>query len=277
MPHPSSTMWKVLVNPFRSRWKGRKGARHTEERLEPIAPRIVPPQPSSENAPHTAPTHPHLEPTPQSTPTQPFPEDASSSALAQPLQEHDPVFVPTQPPQEPTRNLAATGTPPEATPNFALTQPSPEPPRIDAQQAPQFFCGSSNNSFGSLAITTVQGTPDKTSYRRRNAKKHSSDSKLGEKRVAEGRYCIGRAEGSDDGLVVSSEDWVKIRDEQNPKARRRGTVRAEEPEEVLQFRHMRKQPIRSHFALNASGMGRGPSENKVFAHESGLSNYSVGA
>ncbi|KAF6752314.1 hypothetical protein DFP72DRAFT_459693 [Ephemerocybe angulata] len=229
-------MRKVLVNPFRSRWKGKKVAVHTEERLEPIAPRIVPPQPSSVNAPHTAPTHPPSEPTLHSTPTEPSPEDGSSSA--------------------------PTPHPPEATPNFAPTEPTSEPAQVNGRWAPQILCGSSNNSFGSLAITTVQGNmiihqSDYDELRRAIAAemrrsipaivRHSNENalvltdalgetltipwsfaptyeelkrllvnhfrgKLGAHRVAEGRYCIGRAEGSDDGLVVSAEDWVKIRD-----------------------------------------------------------------
>ncbi|KAF6746336.1 hypothetical protein DFP72DRAFT_637025 [Ephemerocybe angulata] len=146
-------MWRALVNPFRSRWKGRKGAVHKEERLEPITPRIVAPQLSSEATSCTAPTHPPLEPTLHVPPTQHPPEQA----LSQPLPEHDLCLVPTHPPQEPTLSSVATRTPPEATPNFPVTQPPPEPTRTNAKRALQILCGSHNNSFGSLAITTVQG------------------------------------------------------------------------------------------------------------------------
>ncbi|KAF6750940.1 hypothetical protein DFP72DRAFT_851192 [Ephemerocybe angulata] len=37
--------------------------------------------------------------------------------------------------------------------------------------------------------------------------------KIGERRVTEGRYCVGRVAGSDDGIVVQASDWRRIRDE----------------------------------------------------------------
>ncbi|KAF6758059.1 hypothetical protein DFP72DRAFT_211995 [Ephemerocybe angulata] len=37
--------------------------------------------------------------------------------------------------------------------------------------------------------------------------------KLGEQRVSKGRYCIGRAEGIDDELVVKASDWETIKNE----------------------------------------------------------------
>ncbi|KAF6752302.1 hypothetical protein DFP72DRAFT_459644 [Ephemerocybe angulata] len=264
-------MWRALVIPFRSRWKGRKGAERLEPitprmvppqlsseptsytapmhpPLEPITPRMVPPQLSSEPTSYTAPMHPPLEPTLYLAPTQHPPEHASFSALSQPLPEHDLCLVPTHPFQEP-------GSPP--------TQSASEPTLFGPHLAPQFFGGSSNNSFGSVAITTVQGNMiihqnDYDELRRAIATeirrsiaaivRHSNENalvltdalgetltipwsfvptykglrrllvthfkdKLGEKRVAEGRYCIGRAEGPDDGLVVEAQHWDSIRDQ----------------------------------------------------------------
>ncbi|KAF6752320.1 hypothetical protein DFP72DRAFT_1047354 [Ephemerocybe angulata] len=264
-------------------------------------------------------------------------------------------IVPTDEPLEPVTSPMIPPQPSsEPTPEVAPSQPLPEPAPVNGQWAPQILCGSSHNSFGSLAITTVQGNmiihqSDYDELRRAVAEirrsipaivRHSNENalvltdalgetltvpwsfvptyeelnrllvnhfrgKLGEKRVAEGRYCIGRAEGPDNGLVVKDKDWKSIRDQHEqlvmsmlieqkwewdsgeirmcPKCGRTelGTyvdqgwrvcrrcrtryilptdlklvdevpAKVEDLEEVLQFRHVRKQPVEplSIYSLN---------------------------
>ncbi|KAF6742940.1 hypothetical protein DFP72DRAFT_153840 [Ephemerocybe angulata] len=175
-----------------------------------------------------------------------------------PLEPVTSLIVPPQFPCEPIPDAARTTEP------LSDTAHTVEPP---SQQAPQILCGSSNNSFGSLSITTVQGNMfmQNDDYlneirraiaveMRRNIPamvRHSNENalvltdalgetltlpwsvvptyeelrrllvnhfrgRLGAQRVAEGRYCIGRAEASDDGLVVNAEQWGRIREERGP-------------------------------------------------------------
>ncbi|KAF6745850.1 hypothetical protein DFP72DRAFT_642201 [Ephemerocybe angulata] len=165
------------------------------------------------------------------------------------------LIVPPQFPYEPIPDAARTTVP------LSDTAHTVEPP---SQQAPQILCGSSNNSFGSLSITTVQGNmfmqnDDYVNEIRRVIAaemrrsipamvRHSNENalvltdalgetltlpwsivptyeelrrllvnhfrgKLGEQRVAAGRYCIGRVDESEDGLVVNAEHWENLRNE----------------------------------------------------------------
>ncbi|KAF6752299.1 hypothetical protein DFP72DRAFT_905661 [Ephemerocybe angulata] len=191
--------------------------------------------------------------------------ERQSHRLGRRAEPYTPRMAPTHRPSEAvTYPTVPPALPSKPTPFVApTTQPPLDLTLFDAQAGPRFFCGSSNNTFSSVAITTVQGNMikhgiDYDELRRAIAAeirssipamvRHSNKSalvltdalgetltipwsfvptyeelkrllvnhfrgKLGEQRVQEGRYCIGRAEGPDDKLVVNAGDWVRIRDE----------------------------------------------------------------